>query len=600
MLDELYETADVGFLKYLTRFEDYEFLLHFTNRWTSDSRPWARKQLIKFIDGVWDSPGHEVVIKRVFKHAENVGDQELLIHFLVALDRVVRRSRVQSWSYNWRTRQSTTSERLFAKPNRTVREQTNRSATHTYGRRTYTIRLPDLINRPGNRLFSQKTRAHLRRRVWRWFRQLSYRDPQAYVPATCAAMKLYRDRDFASGEAILDNWALMHAGYFGSDVLSFTAAHCNLATGKSLSDLRAAPYQTDAWNSSESAIELWRLLSDARSVLVRRWTIEMLESLHKSFCESIALDELLNLLAHNDASIQAFAVERFNQHPDLEKIGIDAWLKLVNQADVSVLATVCDALRKNVNADRLTADQMLKLACAQRFPAAQLGFEFLKQRHLETPLSADDFAALADVSCDQIAGELCDWSLSELTILANKKGSVGHSNHVIRFFDSLSAPVRQSACRWLLASGSPGANDAELWAKLSESPNDDVRFALVELLRPIADGYLSTRPQTRSSRSTLSKSSDSAGDLARVWSAVILCVNRGNRTKPKAIRQLAASIGQRPDLVGMFLPTLAVAARSIRPPERQAALSSLAWIGNQNEALRQTVSEMIPELEWVS
>jgi len=51
---------------------------------------------------------------------------------------------------------------------------------------------------------------------------------------------------------------------------------------------------------------------------------------------------------------------------------------------------------------------------------------------------------------------------------------------ILRFFDSHSAPVRQSGWQWLVGvvngnHSSPGCSDAGLWCRLLETPYDDLR-----------------------------------------------------------------------------------------------------------------------------
>ena len=96
MLEECYAAADDRFLDEWVRFSRPEFLARFIDRWTTDSRPWARLQLIRYLQRDLNFPGHEVVVKRMCKHFHTAGDHELLAHVMVAFDRFVRRSRIDS------------------------------------------------------------------------------------------------------------------------------------------------------------------------------------------------------------------------------------------------------------------------------------------------------------------------------------------------------------------------------------------------------------------------------------------------------------------------------------------------------------------------
>ena len=61
------------------------------DRWRIDPRPWARQQLLNYLRLPFDQPGHQPVVKRLFKHAESKGDDEVMAAFLVAFDLLVRR-----------------------------------------------------------------------------------------------------------------------------------------------------------------------------------------------------------------------------------------------------------------------------------------------------------------------------------------------------------------------------------------------------------------------------------------------------------------------------------------------------------------------------
>ena len=89
---------------------------------------------------------------------------------------------------------------LYAPANKSIKPQINRKASYKgfLGREIW-YTLPPLYNRPGNRLFSNRTRNYLRRRVWRYFRFLSYRDPEAYLDAMAYGLSRYRDGDFVNG-----------------------------------------------------------------------------------------------------------------------------------------------------------------------------------------------------------------------------------------------------------------------------------------------------------------------------------------------------------------------------------------------------------------
>src|SRR4051812_13479173 len=66
-------------------------LAAFADRWKKDPRPWARKQIFTYLSQPLNCPGHQTLVKRLFRQAEESHDHELMAAFLVAFDRQVRR-----------------------------------------------------------------------------------------------------------------------------------------------------------------------------------------------------------------------------------------------------------------------------------------------------------------------------------------------------------------------------------------------------------------------------------------------------------------------------------------------------------------------------
>jgi len=135
---------------------------------------------------------------------------------------------------------------------------------------------------------------------------------------------------------------------------------------------------------------------------------------------------------------------------------------------------------------------------------------------------------------------------------------------------------------WLELPGSRGYNDVALWARLVETPFDDVRLRVVECLHR---------------RTKLPGAETDA--LAPIWCAVMLGVHRGGRTKLKAISQMQAAILQQPARSTELLPVLAVAIRSLRLPERRSALAAVASIAQENSQFQVELQRLVPELQWI-
>ena len=383
------------------------FLKHFVDRWTADTRPWARIQLINYLHGSLNHPGHEVVFKHVFRNTLQNDDHELLVHFMVVLDSMVRRVRRESTTYNWRERTTYRRKYLFARPNKTPSLFYKTSSRKVVFQ---TIR-PYELNHPSNQLFSQRTRAFMRRRIWRYFRLLSFKDPNDYVRRVIQAFALYRDNSFVSGEAILDNWSLMHAAFFHSEQLRFTDSHANLVVGGSIKALKPAPYQVEAWRTDTAGEGLWGLLTQARSQLIRFWTIEMIRTHHKERMEAASLEDLVQLLSHRDPTVCRFAIDLFKTHASLATLPMSTWLRIVEEADVSVLPTVCDAMRQHIDPSRFQDEQLIDLTLVKPSTVATFGFELLKQRHHDLPIDADRLVRLSECQCEARAELIAQWAL---------------------------------------------------------------------------------------------------------------------------------------------------------------------------------------------
>lgn len=577
-LDELYASQDDRFLDELAKFHSASFLKPFVEKWLADPRPWCRKQMIRYIQRELNFAGHEVVFKTLFKHFEHAKDDEIMTYFLVALDQLVRRERLRYWTYNWRQGTSVIrNEVLFASPNKSKVEQTNRFGEYNYGRKRIRYPMADISNKATNRIFSQKTRSYLRRRAWRYFRFMSYREPDRYVQCIAAAMQQYRDRDFAMGENIIDNWSLMHAAYFHAPGISFGPCHCNLAAGGTLAELASSPYRPQAWATDVAAKELVGLITDARSSLVRLWAMELLEREHQSAITQLDIQQLISLMSHIDPRVQDFATRLFPQHGALPTLPVTQWLELIAEAQPNVLPTICQALRQHVAPERLDVLQILQLATARAVPVAELGFDLLKERHAQRPLTTQQFTEIASARCSRLAGEMTTWAFAEIG-----QQSRYMVDTICEFFDSLQVNVRLAAMSWVREPSAVGYNDPILWARLAETPFEDIRLGMIDCLEK---------------RARLPGQSTDA--RRHVWQSVILGVHRGGRAKQKAVHQIARDISQRPAEAEKLLPVLAVAVRSLRPPERRAALSAIAGLAVLGADWKARIGNLVHDLQWV-
>ncbi|HWY74664.1 MAG TPA: hypothetical protein VN281_03555, partial [Verrucomicrobiae bacterium] len=206
--------------------------------------------------------------------------------------------------------------------------------------------------------------------------------------------------------------------------------------------------------------------------------------------------------------------------------------------------------------------------------------------------STDDRNALlklADAQCPVMGREIATWALG---LFGAKE--FYQADQVVRFFDSLLEEIRLAAWAWLVgaatgtggngngkpADKSAGYDDPVLWSRLVETPFDDLRLRLVDLLE---------------TRSRLPGSG--AGQLNSLWCAVLLGVHRGGRQKAKAVRQIGEAMQRDPASVGSLLPVLTVAVRSVRLPEARAGLAAIVSAVEARPDLAETVKRYLPELE---
>lgn len=574
LVEECFVQGDAKFLEALRNFHVPEVLAAFAERWKKDPRPWARAQLLAYLDQPLDSQGHQPLVKRLFKDAEARRDDELMAAFLVAFDVMVRRERRRSWQWDRATRTSSEIEYL-ATPRNTLPGAPSTSTTEPKTGKTVVAFKPLSAYRSGL-LFTHRTRYYLRRRAWRYFRWLGYARPTDYPRVIAVALQRYRDVHLARGENILDSWALLNICYRDCDALEFDPVHIRLKDGRTLAELKAAPRFPTSWATPEALRLLLSLVSQARAHLVRMWAMELFQRVHQTVEIDLSADELLGLLDHDDERVQQFGAELFTAKTGLEKLPVATWLRLLSTKNLTALATLSAAFTRHVSGERLTLEQCLDLACAKPVPVARLGQGYLFVR----TLASSDFPALArlaEARCPAAAGELTEWALNLLGTRERYDVTA-----ICRFFDSLCEETRSAAWAWLLSlSGSAGYNDPVLWSRLAETPFEDLRLKLID--------QLALRAKTPEL---------SADQLAPVWCAVLLGVHRGGRQKLKAVREIAEAVARRPESASQLLPVLVVAVRSVRGPEMRAGLAAVMTLLEARPELVAAVRAGLPELQF--
>lgn len=574
LIDESFANQDDRFVEQVRSVRSSKYLAGLADRWRKDPRPWARSQILQYLALPLDRPGHHPLVKRLYKQAEENRDLELMAAFLVAFDRLVRRARRTRFHYDWRTRQTSQTEELYY-PRDQIIPVTPRLARNP--RTGEQISIPGVERIPANgRLFSYRTRGYLRRRVARYFRRIGFQKPADYTQSVAAALKLFTDDDFSSGENILDNWSLMQLAFRRSPALLFLRSRVAVAEGHSLSELQAAPPFEDLWKASESANVLLELLVQADSRLVRVWATQLLKRDHKSALQAITADQLLSLLNHFDDEVQQFGANLLETLTGLDSWPITTWLRLLETRSLTALTTITQVMQRRVNSARLTLEQCVAMASVRPTPVARLGLAWLAGRALTTDADRSVIGRLANVKCDAIGIEAAEFGLKIV-------GSVPFYSvdAVSPFFDSLNAQVRRGAWNWLTPD-SPGYEDPALWSRLLETPYDDVRIRLIEELNQ-RTGQTHSHALCRQ-------------DVSTTWTSVLLAVHRGGRAKLTALRQISQAIANQPDRAERLVPVLAVAIRSVRPPEAKAGLSAILSAVAARPDLEPLLANWIPEL----
>ncbi|QDU58347.1 hypothetical protein [Aeoliella mucimassa] len=575
LVEEYFSTQDERFVETLRQVQESKLLAVFANRWRVDTRPWAREQKIAYLRGEPNCIGHQTIVKRLFKQAEEDRDHGVVAACAAMFDRLVQHRRRTRYLYDWRSRTSWQEEYLFATCPRLPYGDREREGINPFTGEKVMFRAPppprDAI------YFSYRTRYYLQRRAWRYFRRLATSSPEQYVDAATTLLMEYQDEDFSCGERILDSWTLLQLAFREHLALEFGRARIHLAEGASLNQLKAAPRFRHLWQTEHAFEQLMHLLQQAPSRLVRVWAMQLLEQHHQERVALLPADELLELMTNADKDIQNFADRLLKDCSGLDRILLEVWLDLIERAPPNALELVCQAIQQNVSPDRLTLTECTELALREPTPIASLGLRWMQAKPVRSEEDFEQVARLANVRCLAIAKEAAEWALSQV-------GSPHEydRDHVSQFFDSLVPNVRLQAWSWLESPKCPGSQDPVLFCRLLETPYDELRLRVVDLLEK--------RNLPGEARS----------GLIPVWTAVLLGVHRGGRQKLKATRQLAAELIRQPNQADELLPVLAAAVRSIRKPEARAGIAAVVSSLSIQPDLHAALERYLPELEVIA
>jgi hypothetical protein len=548
LLDEAFAAGEESFFAELVASTAAKKLRAFADPWYGDVRPFARKMLLRYIDDGCDRPHHRGLVKMLFKLAELNEDDEAMGHFLVAFDRLTKRtaSKVSVWD---RATRSTVVG---------VQMRQDKSVPEKVGNRdTKALR------------FSQRTRRYLRRRAFRYFRVVARRDPSRYAAGIRAALALYQDAHLDTPSQLLDAWGLMHALYWGSPVLDRDPRGIRIAAGRSLAELEPAPFCPESWGGSLNG--LIELVEKAGSRTVRVFTIGLLQRDYAAVLGSVKITRLKGLLRSPHEEVQTFAARLLRTATGIESLTVDEWLALLRIDNATALPLLCELVVKHLLPDRLTLAQCVELACARPAPVAEVGLRWARQKPIVGEAGLLAVIALARAESPRTREEAITWVLGLL-----ESSAAARDEHLRELLDGRHADVRALALALFVRA--PRFRDSTLlWAALSESPYDDVRAFLVRHLKEREGTFA---PET----------------LRHVWITILLGVHRGGKSKRAALRQIAERVARRPADAGALLPLLGLALRSVRPPERRAALAAVARAAFLEPSLRAAIARDLPEI----
>src|SRR5262249_8986725 len=210
------------------------------------------------------------------------------------------------------------------------------------------------------RLFTARTRHYLRRRAWRYFRRLGSTHPERYIAAISEALVRYEDADASDGLALIDNWGLVHALFHHSPVLVSRPRGWMPAEDRSLSELEPAPIYEDHWRSAPAAI--FGLMTRARCRPVRQWAVRMLRRDLAGARAAVGIEEVVDLLAHDDPDIVAFAVEWLREARDVSSVRPEQWLAIAETASPGALEILAEIMGRQIAPGRISIETAARLA----------------------------------------------------------------------------------------------------------------------------------------------------------------------------------------------------------------------------------------------
>jgi hypothetical protein len=418
--------------------------------------------------------------------------------------------------------------------------------------------------------FTYSTRRYLVRRAWRYLRELSAQDPDAYLLAASTALQLYQDEHLQTPTQLLDSWGLVHLLYHHSPLLEPARAGWTVHEGQDLAGLQPAPFRPELW--ARSPEPLFDLLVRARARTVRLFAMEQLRSAHAAALQQLNFEVVRRILASHDPEVQTFAASLLEHASGVALLPVEEWLKLLQIQNPAALPVLCEQFARYVAPDRVSNPQLLALATSPAGPVASLAVEWLAARPIKDVTDLEARLALVRIPA-QVARRA---AIQHLLAVGQALPYI-QAKHLRELLDAPFSDVRDAGLEWM-AKEPRFAKDLSLWAALSETPYDDVRAVFLGRLSEMQGNLPS-------------------GSILRVWTSVILAVHRGNRAKAHAVRQVAERVVSSPAQAQELLPLLQVGLRSLRAPERRGALAALTRAAFLAPSFRALLGVALPELK---
>jgi hypothetical protein len=568
--EKLFQAGSPEFVDAIRVVIDPTKLAPFAETWYTDTRIEARRLLTAYLDRPLNAIRHEPLVKRLFKFADNAGDDVVMARFMVAFDRTVRRRRSVKRRWDYRERDWDETPQITT-PADTALPRDDRfilSPWFQQNRDRYTS---------GRFLFSVPTRNYLRRRAWRYFRKLGRKFPDRYVPAVCVALKLYTDADAPDGLALLDNWGLVHVLFHHSPTLVARPAGWRVSPTGSLAKLQPDPMFRKLWLRSPDPI--FDLMQTAKCRPVRLWAVQMLRRHFPEVLNRVPVETLLDWLESGFAELNDLAAELLEKATGLERIPVERWLMLVETAPEGVLDRVCELIARLVRPEQVPFEAAVRMAMTRPVPLAKLGQQWLAGKRPANDAEVRAVFGLREAEAEPLRAGLVRWACK---VLGEQPGF--RPAWVLEFLDSRHEEVREVGWEWL-QSEPRARDDVTVWQRLLESPYDNVRIRLVGLL------------EDRAKERGADDGAFSPGLVRFLWASVLLNVSRGGRAKPFVVRQIMDRLGQKPEEAGDLLPIVAAALRSTRGPEFRAGLAGVAGFVSRYPQHRSVIEQTFPELK---